>query len=542
MNWQRTFVRAGDVRLHLRSTGAGACCVYFHQSPLSSRSAQGLATVLPPGWYLLAPDTPGYGLSPPLSGDEEAVTIERLAAAMGSVLGAAGVRSAVLLGTHTGALLAVEVARQFPTLARAVVLDGLPVFTPEERDEVLASYFASYAPQWDGSHLARLWARAREQAFFFPWYARDAAHRMAYEAQPAAALQGWVLEMLYAGEGYAAGYAAAFRYEALRALAEVQVPVRLLYRETDPLAHHRQRLPHAWQARARQTDATSAAMWQAMAAELVDGEPVAPTTPAAIARAGEPRAEYLTTGMVWVRRWPRPGAKRALVLHDVGRSGDGCVEFAAALASRYEVVLPDLPGHGESDESSAIGLRELAATLHGGDARSVVLVVQGGHAASAMELARAWPGTVERIVLIDPPPSGQARARWQASWPDAPEVAPHGGHLLAHWQRLRDRHLFWPGSTLGRDEVLPTCAGLEPQSLQLELFDALRCRPGIGERWRAALQADWRELAPPAPVEHAITPTAVWWDERTDVRLEAPAMTAAGATALLQFLESPQRT
>ena len=38
--------------------------------------------------------------------------------------------------------------------------------------------------------------------------------------------------------------------------------------------------------------------------------------------------------------------------------------------------------------------------------------------------------------------------RWREAFGSTPAPVAHGGHLLEQWQRLRDRHLFWPGVTL----------------------------------------------------------------------------------------------
>ena len=543
MNPRRQWLEAGGVRLHVRSHGSGRPCIYFHQSPLHSGSAHGLAAVLPHGWELWAPDTPGYGWSPALDAASP-VTIERVAAAMAKVLRAADLGPAVLMGTHTGALLALEVARGNPALAHAVVLDGMPLFDEAERDDALEHYFPSYEPVWDGSHLARLWARAREQTLFFPWYARDAAHRMAYDSAEPTALHAWIRATLYAGAGYAGCYAAAFRYEARKALEAVEVPLKLLYRATDPLAAHRTRLPASWRTpgRCEVTAKAPADMWQAMAGQLTSWPSAVslparprPTVRAAAAMPGLPVADDRAgREMLWTRRWPRPGARRLLLLHEVGRSGDTCVELAAALAADFEVVLPDLPGHGESDEVAPRLRAERVAQLLDGDARPTTIIAFGAHAGLACAVASAASPVAARLVLVDAPPGGTALTRWRASWCDDPQPSMHGEHLSSHWHRLRERHLFWPASSRSRDEVVGNCDALQPEALQAELVDALRCRPGVGQRWREALADDWRDHRPPIPVCCATSPRAVWWHEPADVRLASSATDARNAPQLLQ--------
>lgn len=471
-----------------------------------------------------------------------------LAATFIPVLREAGLHQALLAGTHTGAVIALEVARQAPDLAAGVLLDGLPLFTPEESAEALANYFPAFTPEWDGSHLARLWARAREQLFFFPWYARDAAHRMVYDVAPAAGLNAWVTEMLYAGAGYARGYGAAFRHDTLEALAAVQVPVKLLYRETDPLAAHIPRLPAAWREPdvLAMTAPSPLAMWDALAHELSHWAPAQSVQtgpsllPVSAPTPGLPLAEGPEGAQVWLRRWPAQGP-RVLLLHEVGRAGGAYTALAQALErAGFEVLLPDLPGHGESDEFSLDGRAAgfLFDRLAGTDTRPLSIVAFGGHARLALGVALQRQSQVAQVLLVDPPPVAAADAlRWREAFQATPAPVPHGGHLLQQWQTLRERHLFWPASTLTRDEVLAEPVGLEPAALQQELFDAVRCRPGVAERWREVLGdgiASALDAAAGAgvKVQVARSKACVWRQDETDWLLPLAAH-AAGNVGVL---------
>ena len=555
MTFTRHWLSGGGFRLHVRTAGSGRPVVYFHQSPVSSRSAAPLAARLPAGWRLWAPDTPGFGVSPALPGGAQApLTMHALAATFIPVLREAGLHQALLVGTHTGAVIALEVARQAPDLAAGLVLDGLPLFTPEECADALANYFPAYTPEWDGSHLARLWARAREQLFFFPWYARDAAHRMVYDVAPAAGLNAWMNEMLYAGAGYARGYGAAFRHDTAQALEAVQVPVKLLYRDTDPLAAHIPRLPARW--REPEVFATTAAsplaMWDAIAQQLTELAPaqavqIGPSLlPVTAPTPGLPVPEGPAGAQLWLRRWPARGP-RVLLLHEVGRAGGAYTALAEALErGGFEVLLPDLPGHGESDafdfDGSASGL--LFDRLVGGDARPISVVAFGGHARLGLEMALQRQAQAVQVLLVDPPPVDTATAqRWREAFHDTPLPNAHGGHWLQQWHTLRDRHLFWPGVTLTRDEVLPEPTGLEPAKLQQELFDAVRCRPGVGERWREVLAEGLGGALQAAGIAGLTVQTlrskaCVWRDDETDWLLplaaNAPGNVGVLAVALSQ--------
>lgn len=549
MNFTRHWLSGGGFRLHVRTAGSGRPVVYFHQSPLSSRSAAPFAARLPAGWRLWAPDTPGFGVSPALPGGSEApLTMHALAATFVPVLREAGLHQALFVGTHTGAVIALEVARQAPDLAAGLLLDGLPLFTLEERADALANYFPAFTPEWDGSHLARLWARAREQLFFFPWYARDAQHRMVYDVAPAAGLQAWVTEMLYAGAGYARGYGAAFRHDTLQALEAVQVPVKLLYRETDPLAAHIPRLPARWREPEvfAVTPPSPLAMWDALAQEVSTWAPAQAVQPGpsllpvSAPVPGLPTPEGPEGAQVWLRRWPAAGP-RVLLLHDVGRAGGAYTALAEALVrAGFEVLLPDLPGHGESDdftlEGRSAGL--LFDRLRGADARPFSVLAFGGHARLALGLAVQRASQVAQVLLVDPPPAAAEEAmRWRETFQSTPQPEQHGAHLHQQWHSLRDRHLFWPAAKLTRDEVLPEPVGLTPVELQQELFDAVRCRPGVAERWREALGdgiggALTAAAGAGIQLQVARTKACVWRQDDTDWLLPLGA-SAAGNVGVL---------
>lgn len=557
MTFRRQWLSGGGFRLQVRTAGAGRPVIYFHQSPLSSRSAAPLASRLPAGWRLWAPDTPGFGVSPSLPGSPgDPWTLHALAATFVPVLREAGLHRALLAGTHTGAVIALEVARQAPDLAAGVVLDGLPLFTPEESTDALARYFPVFAPEWDGSHLARLWARGREQLFFFPWYQRDAAHRMVYDVAPPAALHAWVMEMLYAGADYVRGYAAAFRHDTAQALEDLTVPVRLLYRETDPLAAHIPRLAARWREPSvlTVTPPAPAVLWDTLAAQLTEWEPAAAVRdgPSGVAVSaplpGMAVAEGPAGAELWLRRWPLQGASRLLLLHDVGRAGGSYAALAGMLhRAGFEVLLPDLPGHGESDDFpvDAAAAGDLLDRLLGADGRPVALLAFGGQATLALRLAMARPSRVERVVLVDAPPEDEATAHhWREAFRPTPMPVAHGGHLLELWQTLRDRHLFWPGRTLTREEVLPEPHGLEPAQLQQELFEALRCRPGVGERWREVLSTGL--AATVAAAENAgvrlrflRTAAAPWRRETLEPLLPLDATAPGNAGMLAAALRDP---
>jgi pimeloyl-ACP methyl ester carboxylesterase len=68
-------------------------------------------------------------------------------------------RKVDLLGVHTGAAIATELALQLPNLVRRVVMVGVPLLDDAERAAFLSSPWP-VPPSDDGSHLSREWERS----------------------------------------------------------------------------------------------------------------------------------------------------------------------------------------------------------------------------------------------------------------------------------------------------------------------------------------------------------------------------------------------
>jgi lipase len=104
-----------------------------------------------------------------------------------------------------------------------------------------------------------------------------------------------------------------------------------------------------------------------------------------------------------VESWGDPGAPRAICLHGVTGHGAGWRRLAETRLAGFHVLAPDLIGHGSSPYEPPWSIAEhvdaLVATL--GDEPSLWI----GHSFGgrlAFELAARHPGTVDRLVLLDP--------------------------------------------------------------------------------------------------------------------------------------------
>jgi pimeloyl-ACP methyl ester carboxylesterase len=176
-------------QMHLRSKdGKGAPLVLLHMSPRSGGMWESLQEKL--DRPTCAPDRLGYGFSdaPPW-----ALSLEQYAVCTVDALKAAGITGDVdVMGIHTGAIEAIEVAHQMGSQVRRVIAVGMPLFTPEEQQRQLEKYSEQpLKPATEGGHVLGAWRGGF--AFRQPPYDLSDVHRRFVEhvlaANPGAAFR-----------------------------------------------------------------------------------------------------------------------------------------------------------------------------------------------------------------------------------------------------------------------------------------------------------------------------------------------------------------
>ncbi len=187
----------------------------FHQSPSSGHIFGELMKKLATDRIVYAPDTPGFGQSDAPSTQPE---IGDYAAAMLDWMNGLGHSTYDLLGYHTGALIATEIAIERPKAVRKVVLVGLAVFTETEQQAFSAQPWPRPTKE-DGSHLLQEWQRTLQ------W--RGAGQTMPMMAQ------NFVYKLM-AGEKAWWGARAAIYYPATARFLKMQ-PAVLAIRPQDDL-------------------------------------------------------------------------------------------------------------------------------------------------------------------------------------------------------------------------------------------------------------------------------------------------------------------
>ena len=168
---ERAFVDLREGQVHLRrSVGAAPADVpplwMIHASPASSVSLVGLMQELGRTRRVIAPDTLGNGDSAPA-----APTVPDIAYYADSslrVMDALGIERVDLYGSHTGAHIVSEMAIARPDRFRRMILDGVAMFTPEEKKENLATYAPAIEPDAFGTQFHWAWHFVREPGLVLP--------------------------------------------------------------------------------------------------------------------------------------------------------------------------------------------------------------------------------------------------------------------------------------------------------------------------------------------------------------------------------------
>jgi pimeloyl-ACP methyl ester carboxylesterase len=185
--------------------------VLLHQTP---RSVDEFAEVLPrlaASRRAVAVDTPGYGCS-----DRPKIqpTIGDYAAALREALDELDLERVHLVGHHTGAVVAVELAAALPERVGTLVLSG-PLYLDAAMRKALGPVFAQWRVRNDGSHLTEKWQK------FSDW------------TDDPALVNRVLVDLLRAGETSEFGHFAAAEYRMEDRLPLVRSPTCLVYGKRD---------------------------------------------------------------------------------------------------------------------------------------------------------------------------------------------------------------------------------------------------------------------------------------------------------------------
>lgn len=147
-------IPAGQV--HYRSLGGpGVPVVCLHQTASSGAMWIKVMEQMHGERAFLAPDTPGFGGS--FDPQQTPPSMFTYAAWILEALDALGVGQMHLLGHHTGACIAAEIAVRHPERVLSCAFIGPVPLTQEERDEFRKHYRTPFSPDGAGNYLKTTW-------------------------------------------------------------------------------------------------------------------------------------------------------------------------------------------------------------------------------------------------------------------------------------------------------------------------------------------------------------------------------------------------
>lgn len=183
---ERAFVATRSGRIHVASAGSGFPVLLLHQTPRSWDEYRDVLPLLAPSWRAIAMDTVGFGDSQPLPPEDN--SIGRWAVAAFDLLDALGHERVAVVGHHTGAVIAMEMAASRPDRVAALVLSSCPYVDAARRAAHEGKRVIDDVERRpDGGHLAELWQRRQP---FYPSGDMDLLERFMADALKAGRLAG----------------------------------------------------------------------------------------------------------------------------------------------------------------------------------------------------------------------------------------------------------------------------------------------------------------------------------------------------------------
>lgn len=217
---ERRFVATPSARIHVAMAGEGEPLLLLHQTPRSWDEYRDVLPLIGRHYRAIAMDTVGFGDSRALPLGQD--SIEAWAACAFDLLDALGLPQAALVGHHTGAAIAIEMAAARPERIRALVLSAPPhVDAARRASHAGKAVIDEVAQGADGAHLLELWQMRQ------PYY----------PAGDTALLERFVIDALKAGRLAAEGHRVVNRYAMETRLPLLRCPTLVIAPTADPHAY-----------------------------------------------------------------------------------------------------------------------------------------------------------------------------------------------------------------------------------------------------------------------------------------------------------------
>jgi pimeloyl-ACP methyl ester carboxylesterase len=214
----RGYAKSRHGQIHYRiagSHGSRGPLLMLHPSPLTGDVFEHLMADMARDRLVVAPDTPGFGMSDPPNAPPE---IQDYAAIMRDFIAELGLGMVDVMGYHTGSLTAVEMSRQSSDVIRKIVMISATLFTRAETENFRTKYVPKTADERPAEAASR-WKWFRDEF----WKMEQSNHRKL----------NLFLDGLRNPDWSAWGHNAAFNYDIATALRESSHPILVLNPEDD---------------------------------------------------------------------------------------------------------------------------------------------------------------------------------------------------------------------------------------------------------------------------------------------------------------------
>lgn len=450
-------LRVGGRDVFYKSAGKGPPVVLIHSSPGDASFWDDDIPELAVNYSVYAFDSPGFGRSepPPETQRDVSFMADRIAAAM-QVL---GVPPAVIVGSHTGAAVGMELTARHPAMVLGLMLDGIPVFNDHELEHWFDDFFDPLTPEKRAGHFTTMWTRSRDQGIWFPWSINAPQQLMPMRrVSGPAQIQRNMMRIMRSARTYLPEFRSAVFYapRVPETLAKIEQPTYIVCAKGDPLSPHMARLPPVkpnqkvemlsgfMEIRERRTAWLPGVIGTVAAPPIVDKPPVDAGISGYIVELADGRE-------VFMRVAGKPDRPPLLLIHDAPGSSHMHRPLIEALSAHARVYAIDLPGCGETEPLSteaptigdfaevmrsvmtALGLKR--ASLHG----------VGFGSSVALEFSARHPKLVDKLVLQSVLlASAEERADMLKHYAPRIELQADGSHWYTTWLMLRDSLVFWP--------------------------------------------------------------------------------------------------
>jgi pimeloyl-ACP methyl ester carboxylesterase len=216
---ERRFVATPRARIHIANAGEGRPVLLLHQTPRSWDEYRDVLPLIGRHYRTIAMDTVGFGDSAALPFEDN--SIEAWCACAFDLLDALELPKVAIVGHHTGAAIAIEMAAARPERIVAAVLSAPPYVDAERRANAAGKRVVDeVTPDTDGSHLLALWQMRQPD----------------YPAGGINLLDRFIVDALKAGPLAAEGHRVVNGYAMETRLPLVRCPVQVLAPAADPHA------------------------------------------------------------------------------------------------------------------------------------------------------------------------------------------------------------------------------------------------------------------------------------------------------------------